>query len=100
MGMIGEIFQDGGFSVTYLDDCPGGCEIDGGECVLLHTLSQHIAHWHLRRFWFRRPRSVAECVVLAMYAIQELRLSDARERATLDGAKDFARQLISDGLLQ
>lgn len=98
--LIGQLFQDGQFIVTYERWCPGFHDWDTSECVVLRDLSGHIAHWHLGRFWFRRARSVAECVVQAMYRIQELRLVEARERTALEGAQDFAQQLVADGLLK
>ena len=96
---IGDILQDGQFTVSYERWCPGSHDFDTGECVVLRSLDGHVAHWHLGRFWFRKPRSVAECVVQALYRIQALRLHAAREATELAGAKDFAQQLITDGLL-
>lgn len=98
--MTGEqLFQDGEYIVTYMIDCPTYHDVDDGPCVVLRTLSEHVDHWHLGRFWFRRPRTIAQCIMPAMHRIQELRRAAAQEHIELADARAFAQQLITDGLL-
>lgn len=92
---IGQIVQDGRFIVTYERQCPGYHCWDTGECVVLRDLSSIIEHWHLGRFLFRAPRTLAQCVRQAFYLIDLLRLQDVREEEALDDAKSFAQWLLS-----
>lgn len=52
------------------------------------------------RFVVADADHVSNLAATALYRMQEIRLQEARERAALEGAKDFAQQLLSDGLLR
>ena len=85
--------------IDYVTNWDIGCEHWNREAIVLSGPNGPQDHWHPWRFWARN-RTIAECIVLALTQMQRLKLAQIQQEAELTNAREFAQQLLADGLLE